>query len=46
MQFVCAVCMQAMTHPVDNVPSHVGHFTKKPIFSAVYFSSLVTISNI
>ena len=21
MQFVCAVCMQAMTHPVDNVPS-------------------------
>ena len=22
MQFVCAVCMQAMTHSVDNVPSH------------------------
>ena len=21
MQFVCAVCMQAMTHSVDNVPS-------------------------
>ena len=21
MQFVCAVCMQAMTHAVDNVPS-------------------------
>ena len=21
MQFVCAVCIQAMTHPVDNVPS-------------------------
>ena len=20
MQFVCAVCMQAMTHSVDNVP--------------------------
>ena len=21
MQFVCAVCMQAMTHSADNVPS-------------------------
>ena len=21
MQFVCAVCTQAMTHPIDNVPS-------------------------
>ena len=21
MQFVCAVCMQAMTHSVDNAPS-------------------------
>ena len=21
MQFVCAVCMQAMTHSVENVPS-------------------------
>ena len=21
MQFVCVVCMQAMTHSVDNVPS-------------------------
>ena len=21
MQFVCGVCMQAMTHSVDNVPS-------------------------
>ena len=21
MQFVCAVCMQGMTHSVDNVPS-------------------------
>ena len=21
MQFVCAVCMQTMTHSVDNVPS-------------------------
>ena len=21
LQFVCAVCMQAMTHSVDNVPS-------------------------
>ena len=22
IQFVCAICMQAMTHSVDNVPSH------------------------
>ena len=24
MQFVCAVCMQAMTHSVDNVPVGLG----------------------
>ena len=23
LQFVCAVCMQAMTHSVDNVPSEM-----------------------